>query len=108
MLKGKLSEVQNMLVVLDDTYATDEELAVAVTQLKELLTQTEAGLEQKILQVQSELDIAIEELNESISANKADIEAKLAELDEAYKAADAIINSELSALKDKDGELADT
>lgn len=107
-LGSELKAAQDAIEALDDTYATDEELASAVNQLKELITQAEAGLEQKINQVQENLDQAIEDLIGSISANKSDIEEKFVAIDSAYKAADALLNSDIVVLKEQDSELAES
>ncbi len=101
-----MKSAQDAIAMLDDTYATDESLATAVNELKELLTQAETNLEEKISQVQANLDSAVAELNASIESNKADIEEKLAAVDSAYKAADVLINSSIAELQTEDGRLA--
>ncbi len=107
-LSNELQSAQEAIASLNDIYATDEELAAAVNQLKELLALAEAELEQKITQVQANLDKAVAELTDAVAANKADIEEKLAEIDSAYKAADALINSDISALKSEDEKLKES
>ena len=105
-LGTEMKSAQDAIAMLDDTYATDESLATAVNELKELLTQAETNLEEKISQVQANLDSAVAELNTSIESNKADIEEKLAAVDSAYKAADVLINSSIAELQTEDGRLA--
>ena len=105
-LGTEMKSAQDAIAMLDDTYATDESLATAVNELKELLTQAETNLEEKISQVQANLDSAVAELNTSIESNKADIEEKLAAVDSAYKAADILINSSIAELQTEDGRLA--
>ena len=104
-LGTELTEAQNTLAVLDNTYATDEELSAAINQLEELLTLADTNLEQKITKLQEKLDGAVADLTQSLAANKTDIESKLAALDTAYKAADALINSDIAALESANEEL---
>ncbi len=105
-LGEELKAAQDAVAALNNTYATDAELADAVDQLKELLSDAETNLGQKIANVQADLGAATEALTGAIAATKADLEGKLAAVDAAYKAADALLDSDIAALQGKDGELA--
>ena len=107
-LSASLETAQNAINSLDDTYATDGELASAVAALEKKIEEAKNALNAKVNEVQTNLDKAVNDLSKTVGDNKSDIEGKLAAVKEAYEAADAVIESGISALQTKDGELEES
>ena len=107
-LSASLETAQNAINSLDDTYATDGELASAVAALEKKIEEAKNALNAKVNEVQTNLDKAVNDLSKTVGDNKSDIEGKLAAVKEAYEAADAVIESGITALQTKDGELEES
>ena len=105
-LAAQLQAAQDAVAALDETYATDEELAAAVADLEEAIGSARTALQTAIDGVQAELDAAVEDLQAAIDGSAADLSAQLAALQEAYEAADALLAADIDALQGADDDLA--
>ncbi len=89
-----------------DFAAADTGLQSNIDALETRLKAVDENLDAAIKQLQADLKQAVADLEKSISDNRGELDKALAELQEAYEAADRIINNQITALQNRDSELA--
>ena len=100
-LANKIKTAQDAINALDNTYATDAELANAINNLKFTLENADNELSNKIVQLRQDLEDDVKKLNDSITNNVNDLNEIITKLDQDYKAADSLINSNITDLNTK-------
>ena len=107
-LGNKMQAAQDLLSSLDGTYATKQELADKVAELKNLLSQAKTDLTAKIDQVQTNLEAAVDTLNDTIAGNQQGVETRLAAVEQSYADMNTLLNSRLTELQNKDTALSNS
>ena len=100
-LANKIKATQDTIDALDNTYATDTELANAINNLKSTLENVDNELSNKILQLRQDLEDEVKKLNDYINSNDNnidDLNKTVEKLNKAYKDADTLINSNITNL----------
>ena len=97
-LANKIKTAQDAINALDNTYATDTELANAINNLKSTLENADNELSNKIVQLRQDLEDEVKKLNDSITNNVNDLNEIITKLEQDYKAADSLINSNITSL----------
>ena len=116
--KTNIDKLQSALTQLEADYlaadtalradfaAADTGLQSNIDALETKLKAVDENLDAAIKQLQADLKQTVADLEKSISDNRGEIDKALAELQEAYEAADRIINNQITALQNRDSELA--
>ena len=98
-LANKIKTAQDAINALDNTYATDAELANAINNLKSSLENADNELSNKIVQLRQDLEDDVKKLNDSITNNVNDLNDIITKIEQDYQAADTLINSSITNLR---------